>query len=203
MAKYKESETMMGQEKSMTEAQIMNQKVDNVITKINGELKSINAVIKAFVEVALEDAYANLMLETICDNTKDARIVLNVNEIKKYVIKHYPYKSADKTLLKKDGGLFIPIERDKYSADIIRKAYFAIVRPPKKDVEIVEATAEQIAQHQAEKINKTTASQDKRKAEKDFIQRLMEAGNQEMCWAIVQEYKAKNNPTESTKESAK
>lgn len=203
MAKFKENQTVMGSEKSLTEAQIENQKVDNVITKINVELKSINAVIRAFVEVASEDAYANLMLETICDNTKDARIVLNANQIKQYVIKHYPYKGADKkTMLKKDGGLYVPIEKDKYSADIIRKSYFAIVRP-KKDVEIVEATAEQIAQYQAEKIGKTAASQDKRKAEKDFIQRLMEAGNREMCWAIVQEYKAKNNPTESEKKSEK
>lgn len=203
MSKIKKSESVLGQEKSMTEAQIENQKVDSVIGKINSELKSINAVIRAFVEVASEDAYANLMLETICDNKKDARILLNVNEIKKFVIKHYPYKGADKkTMLKKDCGLYVPIEKDKYSADIIRKSYFAIVRP-KKDVEIVEATAEQIAQHQADKINKTAASQDKRKAEKDFIQRLMDAGNQEMCWAIVQEYKAKNNPAESEKESEK
>lgn len=204
MSKIKKSESVLGQEKSMTEAQIENQKVDSVIGKINSELKSINAVIRAFVEVASEDAYANLMLETICDNKKDARIVLNVNEIKKYVIKHYPYKGADKkTMLKKDGGLYVPIEKDKYSADIIRKSYFAIVRPKKKEETIVEATSEQIAQYQADKINKTAASQDKRKAEKDFIQRLMEAGNQEMCWAIVQEYKAKNNPTESEKKSEK
>lgn len=198
MSKIKTNESVMGQEKSMTEAQIMNQKVDNVITKINGELKSINAVIRAFVEVASEDAYANLMLETICDNTKDARIVLNANQIKQYIIKHYPYKGADKkTMLKKDGGLYVPIEKDKYSADIIRKSYFAIVKP-KKDVEIVEATAEQIAQHQEDKINKTAASQDKRKSEKDFIQRLMDAGNQELAWMIIQEFKAKNQKTEST-----
>lgn len=201
MSKIKTKDSVMGQEKSMTEAQIENQKVDSVISKINSELKSINAVIRAFVEIASEDAYANLMLETICDNKRDARIVLNVNEIKKYVIKHYPYKGADKkTMLKKDGGLYVPIEKDKYSADIIRKSYFAIVRP-KKDAEIVEATAEQIAQHQADKINKTDASKDKRKAEKDFIQRLMDAGNQELAWMIIQEYKAKNNPTESEKKS--
>lgn len=206
MAKFKENQTVMGAEKTMTDAQIENAKVDAVITKINGEMKSLNSVIGAFKEVAKQDSFANLMLETICKNRKERDtepIELDVNIIKKYVIKAYPYKASDKkTMLKKDGGLYVPIEKDKYSADIIRKAYFAIVRP-KKDVEIVEATAEQIAQYQAEKIGKTAASQDKRKAEKDFIQRLMDAGNQELCWAIVQEYKAKSNHAESKKESAK
>lgn len=203
MSKIKTNESVMGAEKSMTDAQIENAKVDAVINKINGEMKSLNSVIGAFKEVAKKDSFANLMLETICKNRKEKDtepIELDVNIIKKYVIKAYPYKAADKkTMLKKDGGLYIPIEKDKYSADIIRKSYFAIVRPKKNQEEIVEATAEQIAQYQEEKINKTAASQDKRKAEKDFIQRLMDAGNQELCWAIVQEYKANREKKEEDK----
>lgn len=203
MSKIKTNESVMGQEKSLTEAQIENAKVDAVINKINGEMKSLNSVIGAFKEVAKKDSFANLMLETICKNRKEKDtepIELDVNIIKKYVIKAYPYKAADKkTMLKKDGGLYIPIEKDKYSADIIRKAYFAIVRPKKNQEEIVEATAEQIAQYQEEKINKAAASQDKRKAEQDFIQRLMDAGNQELCWAIVQEFKANREKKEDKK----
>lgn len=194
-----DAKTINMMEKSKTESQIQNENVDKVIKKISTELKSINSIIRAFIEVANEDSFANYMIETICENKKDARIVLNVNEIKKYIIKAYPYKDGN-TMLKKDGDLFVPFE--SYSADIIRKAFYGIVRP-KKDVKIVQATEEQIKEHiakkEADKIDKKTKREDEKKTIETFIERLMEAGNQELCWAIVQEYKAKKIKTESDK----
>lgn len=195
-----DAKTIMQMEKSLTEKQQENQRVDSVINKINAELKSINSIIRAFIEIAEQDSYANYMLETICDNKKDARITLNVNEIKKYIIKAYPYKDGN-TMLVKDGDLFIPME--KYSPTLIKKAFFGIVRPPKKDVVVIPATEEQIEQHLKKKEDKRIADKVKRESEKEsvdtFIKRLMDAGNQELCWAIVQEFKANREKKEEDK----
>lgn len=194
-----DAKTINKMEKSLTEKQQENQRVDNVIAKISTELKSINSIIRAFVEVANEDSFANYMIETICENKKDARIVLNVNEIKKYIIKAYPYKDGN-TMLKKDGDLYVPFE--SYTADIIRKAFYGIVRP-KKDVKIVPATEEQIKEHiakkEADKIEKKIKKEDEKKSIDTFIERLMEAGTPDLAWAIVQEYKAKKIKKESDK----
>ena len=194
-----DAKTINMMEKSKTESQIQSENVNKVINKISTELKSINSIIRAFIEVANEDSFANYMIETICENKKDARIVLNVNEIKKYVIKAYPYKDGN-TMLKKDGDLFVPFE--SYTADIIRKAFYGIVRP-KKDITVIPATKEQIDEHiakkEADKEDKKLKREDEKKSIETFIERLMEAGNQELCWAIVQEYKAKKIKTESDK----
>lgn len=196
MAKYKENQTVMGAEKSMTEAQIQNENVDKVIKKISSELKSLNAIIRAFVDVAENDSFANYMIETICENKKDARIVLNVNEIKKCIIKAYPYKDGN-TMLKKDGDLYVPFE--SYTPSIIKQAFYGIVRP-KKDVKVIAATPEQIEAHQAAKTKKTNDAKIKKEDEKKsidtFIERLMNAGNKDLAWAIVQEYKANHVKTE-------
>lgn len=195
-----DAKTIMQMEKSLTEKQQENQRVDSVINKISAELKSINSIIRAFIEIAEQDSYANYMLETICDNKKDARIVYNVNEIKKYIIKAYPYKDGN-TMLVKDGDLFIPME--KYNPTLIKKAFFGIVRPPKKDVVVIPATEEQIEQHLKAKKDKQIADKVKRESEKEsvdtFIKRLMDAGNQELCWAIVQEFKANREKKEEDK----
>lgn len=201
MSKIKTKDSVLGMEKSMTDKQIETANVDKVCKQISGELKSINSVIASFKVVAKKDSFANLMLETICANRKEkdvAPIDLDENVIKKYVIKAYPYKAADKkTMLKKDGKLFKRFGDNDYSADLIRKAYYGIVRP-QKDVVVIEATEEQIAAANQDKAEKAAASQDKRKAEKDFIERLMNASSADLTWAIVQEYKAKNQKTEST-----
>lgn len=201
MSKIKTKESVMGQEKSLTDKQIETANVDKVCKQISGELKSINSVIAAFKVVAKKDSFANLMLETICANRKEkdvAPIDLDVNVIKKYVIKAYPYKAEDKkTMLKRDGKLFKRFGDNDYSADLIRKAYYGIVRP-KKDVVVIEATEEQIAASSQDKVDKAAASRKQRDNEKEFIERLMNASSADLTWAIVQEYKAKNQDTEST-----
>lgn len=204
MAKYKGNQTVMGAEKSMTDAQIQTANVNKVIDKIGEEIVSLNSLIKAFIAVAEQDSFANYMLETICESKKDARIVLTVNQIKAAVIKAYPYKDGN-TMLKKDGDLFVPMT--KYGKDIIRKSFYNIVNPKKEKIEIIPATPEQIEAHnlkkEADKAIKAEEKKSKQESIDNFINRLMDAGNQELAWMIIQEYKAKNNPTESTKESAK
>lgn len=195
MSKIKTNESVMGMEKSKTEKQIQTESVNRVINKIGEEIVSLNSLIRAFVAVSEEDIFANYMLETICDNTKDAKIVLNVNQIKKFVIKHYPYKHENQLLIK-DGELYRPMT--KYGKDVIRKSFYAIVNPKKDKPEIVVASEEQIAAADLAKEMKRESAKDERKSKDDFIERLMNAGNQELCWTIVQEYKAKNQKTEST-----
>lgn len=195
MSKIETNKSMSGMEKSKTDKQIQNESVNRVINKIGEEIVSLNSLIRAFVAVAEEDSFANYMLETICDGTKDAKIVLNVNQIKKFVIKHYPYKHENQLLIK-DGELYRPMT--KYGKDVIRKSFYAIVNPKKDKPEIVLASEEQIAAADLAKAEKRESAKDVRKSKEDFIERLMNAGNQEMCWAIVQEYKAKNQKTEST-----
>lgn len=195
MSKIKTKDSVLGMEKSKTEKQIQNESVNRVINKIGEEIVSLNSLIRAFIAVAEEDSFADYMLETICDNTKDAKIVLNVNQIKKFVIKHYPYKHENQLLIK-DGELYRPMT--KYGKDVIRKSFYAIVNPKKDKPEIVVASEEQIAAADLAKEMKRESAKDERKSKEDFIERLMNAGNQELCWAIVQEYKAKNQKTEST-----
>lgn len=199
-----DEKTINMMEKSKTESQVQSENVNKVINKIGEEIVSLNSLIRAFIAVAEEDSFANYMLETICESKKDARIILNVNQIKAAVIKAYPYKDG-KTMLKKDGDLFVPMT--KYGKDIIRKSFYAIVNPKKEKIEIIPATPEQIEAHnlkkETDKAIKAEAKKSKQESIDNFINRLMEAGNQELCWAIVQEYKAKNNPTESEKKSEK
>lgn len=199
-----DEKTINMMEKSKTESQVQSENVNKVINKIGEEIVSLNSLIRAFIAVAEEDSFANYMLETICESKKDARIILNVNQIKAAVIKAYPYKDG-KTMLKKDGDLFVPMT--KYGKDIIRKSFYNIVNPKKEKIEIIPATPEQIEAHnlkkETDKAIKAEEKKSKQESIDNFISRLMEAGNQEMCWAIVQEYKAKNNPTESEKKSAK
>lgn len=200
MSKIKTKDSVLGMEKSKTEKQIQTESVNRVINKIGEEIVSLNSLIRAFVAVSEDDTFANYMLETICDNTKDARIVLNVNQIKAFVIKHYPYKHENQMLIK-DGELYRPMT--KYSKDVIRKAFYAIVNPKKDKPEIVVASEEQIAAADLAKEMKRESAKDVRKSKEDFIERLMNAGNQELAWMIIQEYKAKNNPTESEEKSEK
>lgn len=199
-----DEKTINMMEKSKTESQVQSENVNKVINKIGEEIVSLNSLIRAFIAVAEEDSFANYMLETICESKKDARIVLNVNQIKAAVIKAYPYKDG-KTMLKKDGDLFVPMT--KYGKDIIRKSFYNIVNPKKEKIEIIPATPEQIEAHnlkkETDKAIKAEEKKSKQESIDNFINRLMEAGNQELCWAIVQEYKAKNNPMESEKKSEK
>lgn len=199
-----DEKTINMMEKSKTESQVQSENVNKVINKIGEEIVSLNSLIRAFIAVAEEDSFANYMLETICESKKDARIVLNVNQIKAAVIKAYPYKDGN-TMLKKDGDLFVPMT--KYGKDIIRKTFYNIVNPKKEKIEIIPATPEQIEAHnlkkETDKAIKAEEKKSKQESIDNFINRLMKAGNQEMCWAIVQEYKAKNNPAESEKKAEK
>lgn len=187
-----DAKTINMMEKSKTESQVQSENVNKVINKIGEEIVSLNSLIRAFIAVAEEDSFANYMLETICESKKDARIVLNVNQIKAAVIKAYPYKDGN-TMLKKDGDLYVPMT--KYGKDIIRKSFYNIVNPKKEKIEIIPATPEQIEAHnlkkEADKVIKAEEKKSKQESIDNFINRLMEAGNKDLAWAIVQEYKAK------------
>lgn len=192
-----DEKTINMMEKSKTESQVQSENVNKVINKIGEEIVSLNSLIRAFIAVAEEDSFANYMLETICESKKDARIILNVNQIKAAVIKAYPYKDG-KTMLKKDGDLFVPMT--KYGKDIIRKSFYNIVNPKKEKIEIIPATPEQIEAHnlkkETDKAIKAEEKKSKQESIDNFINRLMEAGNKDLAWAIVQEYKANHIKTE-------
>lgn len=192
-----DAKTINMMEKSKTESQVQSENVNKVINKIGEEIVSLNSLIRAFIAVAEEDSFANYMLETICESKKDARIVLNVNQIKAAVIKAYPYKDGN-TMLKKDGDLYVPMT--KYGKDIIRKSFYNIVNPKKEKIEIIPATPEQIEAHnlkkEADKVIKAEEKKSKQESIDNFINRLMEAGNKDLAWAIVQEYKANHTKTE-------
>lgn len=192
-----DAKTINMMEKSKTESQVQSENVNKVINKIGEEIVSLNSLIRAFIAVAEEDSFANYMLETICESKKDARIVLNVNQIKAAVIKAYPYKDGN-TMLKKDGDLYVPMT--KYGKDIIRKSFYNIVNPKKEKIEIIPATPEQIEAHnlkkEADKVIKAEEKKSKQESIDNFINRLMEAGTKDLAWAIVQEYKANHVKTE-------
>lgn len=192
-----DAKTINMMEKSKTESQVQSENVNKVINKIGEEIVSLNSLIRAFIAVAEEDSFANYMLETICESKKDARIVLNENQIKAAVIKSYPYKDGN-TMLKKDGDLFVPMT--KYGKDIIRKSFYNIVNPKKEKIEIIAATPEQIEAHNLKKETDKAIKAEEKKSKQEsidkFIERLMEAGNQELAWMIIQEYKANHVKTE-------
>lgn len=167
--------------------------VNNVVKKINAEGLSLGAVIRNFLAVAESDDFANYMLETIT-KTPNAKVVLTVNDIKKAVVRAFPYKHEGK-LLEKRGDLWIPME--KYSGSIIKKAFYSIVgNGVGKEVDFVPATAEQIAEATAEaEAKKAEAKKEKEEKAKNqelmaqLWQEVMVAKNAKTAWEIVNKFK--------------
>lgn len=170
------------------------EQVTKVINLINEEGVSLGAIVRNFIAVAESDNFAAYMLRTICKH-ENPLISLTVNEIKNCVIKAYPYKDENNKLLKKDGGLFVPIE--SYTGDIIRKAFYNVVS--QKDISFEAATAEQIAEHKEKKETAKKAAKAKRETEKKeiesikaFYERIMNAESKEIAWALILEQKSAN-----------
>ena len=175
----------------MSKINFSTERVNSVINAINSESTTLGAVVRNFVAVCERDDYARYMLDTITD-TPCAHISMTVNAIKLAVIAKYPYKDGG-TLLRKDGDLFVPFE--KYSADIIKRAFYVAVGHKKVAV-VVAASAEDIQAHNAKKDAKKaekTAKRETAKAKADnykkFYNEIMNAAESDIL-AIVRKYKA-------------
>lgn len=174
-----------------TKIQFSSERVNAVINAVNSESSSLGAVIRNFVAVCENDDYARYMLDCITGKAQSF-ITMSVNAIKCAVIEKYPYKDNG-TLLRKDGDLFVPF--DKYSGDIIRRAFYVAVGH-KKTAVVVAASDEDIAAHNAKKEAKkaeNTAKREAAKAKADnyekFYNEVMNAAESDVI-AIVRRYKA-------------
>ena len=175
----------------MTTQNFSAERVNAVVNAINSEATSLGAIIRNFVAVCQNDDYARYMLDAITGKAC-AHVSMTVNAIKVAVIAKYPYKDGN-TLLRKDGDLFVPF--DKYSGDIIRRAFYVAVGH-KKVAAVTVASAEDIEAHNAKKEAKKAESAAKReaaKAETDnykkFYNEIMSAAESDVI-AIVRRYKA-------------
>lgn len=175
----------------MSKINISTERVNAVINAVNSESTTLGAIIRNFVAVCENDDYARYMLDAIT-GTPCAHISMTVNAIKLAVIAKYPYKDGG-TLLRKDGDLFVPIS--KYTADIIRRAFFVAVGH-KKPAAVVAASAEDIQAHNAKKDAKkaeNTAKREAAKAKMDtyekFYNEIMNAAESDVI-TIVRKYKA-------------
>lgn len=176
-----------------TKINFSSERVNSVINSINSESTTLGAVIRNFVAVCESDDYARYMLDTITGKAQSF-IAMSVNSIKLAVIAKYPYKDKDNNLLRKDSGLFIPYG-DKYSADIIKRAFYAAVGAT-KPVDVVPATETQIQEYNAKKEAKKAESNAKKEAAKakadnyeKFYNEVMNAAESDII-AIVRKYKA-------------
>ena len=168
--------------------------VASVIKSINAEGVSLGAVIRNFVAVANEDDYASYMLDTIVGAT-GAKITHTVNDIRKAVISWYPYKKDGQLLTKKD-GLYVPL--NKYSGDVIRKAFFHAVGETDEETikDFVPATEKQIAEAEAKaeakKAEKAKEKEDKKKNQElmaQLWQEVMVANDKGNAWEIINKYR--------------
>lgn len=174
-----------------TKIQFSSERVNAVINAVNSESSSLGSVIRNFVAVCESDDYARYMLDCITGKAQSF-ITMSINAIKLAVIEKYPYKDGN-TLLRKDGDLFVPFE--KYSGDIIRRAFYVAVGH-KKTAVVVAASTEDIEAHNAKKEAKkaeNTAKREAAKAKADnyekFYNEIMSAAESDVV-AIVRRYKA-------------
>lgn len=182
----------------MSKINFSTERVNAVINAVNSESTTLGAIIRNFVAVCECDDYARYMLDAIT-GTPQSFIAMSINAIKISVIDKYPYKDGG-TLLRKDGDLFVPFE--KYSADIIRRAFYVAVGH-KKPAAVVAASAEDIQAHNAKKDAKKAESTAKREAAKakadnyeKFYNEIMSAAESDIL-NIVRKYKALAAGTEA------
>lgn len=173
-------------------ANMQEENVTRVISLIEKEGVSLGALVRNFVKVAEEDAFANLMLDSIC-GTNNAKIVLLVNEIKMRIIAQYPYRNEEGTMLVKKDGIFV--EMKEYKADIIKKAYYNAIGVTKK-VDFRQATkeeVEEVAKKKEERKVKAAETKAAKMNEQDLYKRFweecMNAAPADLA-AIVQKYKS-------------
>lgn len=190
---------------------LTNEQVGEIIRLIGEESKTLGAVVRDFVEVAKRNATAAYMLRTICNDftlidgeepKAPIWVRSTINDLKNKIIAAFPYKDGN-IMLHKVNGVFVPYT--EYTADIIRKAFYAAVGATKVAKDFRPATAEEVAEAEAkaeEKKAERKAKAESAKAEADLKAKLwaevMEAGSAEQAWEIVQKYKVATTETEST-----
>ena len=180
--------------------------VDAVISKVAKEQQSFNAVVQSFMNVAETDSNALYMLQTICNyHGADICTVYNKNKIKQAIIAAYPYKTsteAEKNIvLHKQNGIWV--RWNNISADIIRKAFYAVVGATKvKDFKpATEQEAQQAAEKAEQKKAERQAKAEQKKADAELLKKFwaeMMQATEGNCWEIVQKYKVATTETEAT-----
>ena len=146
-------------ENAKKQVNLQEENVNRVISLIDAEGVSLGALVRNFMKVAESDAFANLMLDSIC-GVNNAKIVYNANDIKMRIIAAYPYKNEEGVMLIKKDGIFVPIK--EYTAKVIvKKAYYNAIGVTKK-VDFTPATKEQIEEAAQKKEEKRKAAAQKK-----------------------------------------
>ena len=105
-------------------------------------------------------------------------------------------------MLHKVNGVFVPYT--DYTADIIRKAFYASVGATKVAKDFRPATAEEVAKAEAEAETKKAerkAAAEQKKADAELLKKFwaeMMQATEVNCWEIVQKYKVATTETEAT-----
>lgn len=180
-------------ENAKKQVNLQNENVNRVISLIEAEGVSLGALVRNFMKVAENDAFANLMLDSIC-GVNNAKIVYNANDIKMRIVAAYPYKNEEGVMLIKKDGFFVPIK--EYTAKVIvKKAYYNAIGVTKK-VDFTPATKEQIEEAAQQKEEKRKAAAQKKADEKNerdlykrFWEECMNAAPADLA-DIVQKYKS-------------
>lgn len=173
----------------------------NLVNAINVENASLGSVIRSVVAIAMNKendncGFANLVLDTIC-KAQNAVVTRQTNDIKKCVIECYPYKDENGTMLHKVNGLYVPFA--KYSASIIKSAYYNAIGVTKVDKEAKRATEEEITKanekKEEEKKKKTEATEKAAKESeiiRNFYKAVMGATTDAEIITIVRQHKEAN-----------
>lgn len=173
----------------------------SLVNAINVENTSLGSVIRSVVAIAFDKdnnncGFANLVLDTIC-GVQNAVVTMQTNDIKKRLIACYPYKDSDGTMLHKVSGLYVPFT--KYSASIIKSAYYNAIGVTKVDKDAKRATEAEVTKANekkaAEKKRKTEATEQAAKESEiilNFYKALMDASTDAEIITIVRQHKESN-----------
>lgn len=179
-------------ENAKKQVNLQEENVNRVISLIEAEGVSLGALVRNFMKVAENDAFANLMLDSIC-GVNNAKIVHNANDIKMRIVAAYPYKNEEGVMLIKKDGIFV--EMKEYKADIIKKAYYNAIGVTKK-VDFRQATkeeVEEVAKKKEERKVKAAETKAAKMNEQDLYKRFweecMNAAPADLA-DIVQKYKS-------------
>lgn len=185
-----------------TKANVNNESVKQVINKINAEALSLGAIIRNFVSVCEEDAYAKYMLQSILSyHLPDVLVVHSVNAIRKAIVAAYPYKGEQGELLHKRDGIFVPVE--KYNGAIISRAFYSAIGVTKK-VDVKRASEDEVAKAEAKREERKQKAANTRaidKANRELLEKFWDEcmkATEANIWDIVSKYKVATTETEAT-----
>lgn len=159
-----------------TNKQTQSESIKRVANLFTTEGKSIGAVIRNFIEICPLDEFARYMLNNIVgydrltDNGKqyNAHEVCNVNEVKKALIKHARYISAEGQILRKQDGILQPAKN--YGFWLIRDAFYVSIGQAKQE------TAKALEPGEAEALQKEIeAKQEAKQAKREADKKMREA----------------------------